>query len=130
MVHNLCAILQNCRENTAGPYCELCAAGFYGKPMAGEPCKACQCPTADRNFALTCSVDYRGQFSCQCQPGYTGAKCERCDYGFYGNLTDENGECTPCNCDPFGSLTDQVTDFSDFGVNPNKKLFKNLHQSL
>ena len=84
--------------------------------MAGEPCKPCQCPTAERNFASTCSVDHRGQFSCQCKPGYTGPKCERCQYGFFGNLTDDGsaGVCTPCDCDAFGSLTDQVIFFITF----------------
>ena len=35
----------DCTQNTAGPSCNLCAAGFYGDPVAGIPCLPCQCPS-------------------------------------------------------------------------------------
>ena len=41
---------------------------------------------------------------CQCKQGYTGPKCDRCDYGFYGQ---SDQDCLPCNCNPYGSLSDQ-----------------------
>ena len=69
--------LQDCGENTAGPHCDSCATGFYGNPNADEPCLPCQCPSADKNYARTCTVNSRGQFSCQCRMGYTGPKCDR-----------------------------------------------------
>ena len=97
---------QDCRENTAGPYCDICAAGYYGDPINGVPCRPCQCPTTERNHAVTCSVGASGQFSCQCQPGYTGPKCDRCDYGYYGDL-NSRGSCVSCRCNPHGSLSDQ-----------------------
>ena len=94
----------NCRDNTTGSACELCIGGFYGNPLAGEPCQPCQCPNAEHNHATTCSIDSRRQFRCQCQEGYTGPQCDRCDYGYFGN--SQSG-CFPCNCDPLGSLSDQ-----------------------
>ena len=34
---------------------------------------------------VTCSADRtHTEFSCQCRAGYTGPKCDRCDYGYYG----------------------------------------------
>ena len=66
-------------------------------------------------FLVTCSADRsHTEFSCQCRAGYTGPKCDRCDYGYYGlnirNLmsrdNDEDG-CTSCKCNVYGSLTDQ-----------------------
>ena len=68
---------QNCRENTSGDHCDLCSLGHYGDPARGVPCRACQCPSEEKNFARTCSVNLRGEFSCQCRDGYTGPKCQR-----------------------------------------------------
>jgi laminin alpha 1/2 len=108
-----------CREATAGAWCDICAAGHYGDPLRGEPCQPCQCPSAEKNFAITCSVAgpkrSRGgagaiansAFSCQCQEGYTGPTCERCAYGYYGDPEKADGKCHPCDCNPFGSETDQ-----------------------
>ena len=95
---------QGCKENTDGPACDLCAGGFYGNPLSGEKCKACQCPSAENNHAATCSIDIKNQFICQCKQGYTGIKCDRCDYGYYGNTKQD---CLSCNCNPHGSLSDQ-----------------------
>ena len=68
---------------------------------------------------VTCSADRtHTEFSCQCRPGYTGPKCDRCDYGYYGlNLErsiSRNGfaGCNPCSCNSFGSLTDQCDQLS------------------
>ena len=72
-----------CGENTSGFHCNVCAVGFFGDPQVG--CEPCQCPTAERNFARTCSVSSSGEFVCQCKLGYTGPKCDRCDYGYYGS---------------------------------------------
>ncbi len=94
----------NCRENTTGSACELCASGFYGNPLIGQACQPCQCPSAEHNHATTCSIDSRGQFMCQCREGYTGPKCDRCDYGYFG---DSTLGCAPCQCNPLGSLSDQ-----------------------
>ena len=58
---------QNCREHTAGDHCDICATGHYGDPMLPNSfCRPCQCPTAEKNFARTCSVSpSSGRFNCQ-----------------------------------------------------------------
>ena len=106
-----------CREATAGAWCDICAAGHYGDPLRDQPCRPCQCPSAEKNFAITCSVVGRSgsragsasasAFSCQCQQGYTGPTCERCAYGYYGNPEEPGGQCQDCDCNPYGSETDQ-----------------------
>lgn len=39
--------------------------------------------------------------------GYTGRKCERCSPGYYGFPHLPAGKCTPCECNPAGSLNDE-----------------------
>ncbi|KAG6795480.1 laminin subunit alpha-2 isoform X2 [Apis mellifera caucasica] len=39
--------------------------------------------------------------------GYTGRKCERCSAGYYGFPHLPAGKCTPCECNPAGSLNDE-----------------------
>ncbi|KAK3855199.1 hypothetical protein Pcinc_038380, partial [Petrolisthes cinctipes] len=98
-------VCQNCRGNTMGPQCEVCATGYYGDP-AREPCKPCACPSLQQNFAKTCQADRYAEYICHCLAGYTGDKCDRCDAGYYGRPSEPGGSCVPCNCDPFGSLHD------------------------
>ena len=99
----------SCRDNTTGPACEICAGGFYGNPLiAGGICRPCQCPDSQHNHAATCSLDSRGQFMCQCKVGYTGPRCDRCDYGYFG---DSVSGCFPCDCNPMGSTSNQVCSF-------------------
>lgn len=57
----------NCRENTGGGSCELCAEGFYGNPAYGN-CQPCPCPETRKNFSKGCKV--RGpDVECICKPG-------------------------------------------------------------
>lgn len=93
----------NCRANTAGSNCELCASGYYGDPNRG-PCRACACPSLTQNFAETCEADRVAGYICHCKEGYTGDKCDRCAFGFYGRPAEPGGRCIPCDCDPNGSL--------------------------
>ena len=44
---------------------------------------------------------------CQCREGYTGARCERCSHGYYGDPGAEDGQCLPCACNKHGSESDQ-----------------------
>ncbi|XP_043600424.1 laminin subunit alpha-1 isoform X4 [Bombus pyrosoma] len=95
----------NCRENTAGPRCDICTDSFYGHPDFG--CKPCPCPQADKRFSNTCMVLANTEAICVCKPGYTGRKCERCSFGYYGFPHLPGGKCIPCNCNPAGSLNDE-----------------------
>lgn len=91
-----------CRDNTSGTACDKCAPGFYA---SSRKCLPCQCPSEDQNHAATCSLDARSlQFSCHCKAGYVGPKCDRCDYGYFGN---SKVGCQPCKCHYLGSLGDE-----------------------
>nr|XP_031843946.1 laminin subunit alpha-1 isoform X2 [Nomia melanderi] len=96
----------NCRGNTAGPRCDVCADSFYGHPDFGG-CMPCPCPQTDKRFSNTCMVRADTEPICVCKPGYTGRKCERCSYGYYGLPDLPGGKCTPCKCSPAGSVSDE-----------------------
>ncbi|XP_066575649.1 laminin subunit alpha-3 isoform X1 [Amia ocellicauda] len=88
----------NCQYNTAGDKCERCKEGYYGN-AAQRNCEICPCPfrVITNSFATGCREVGRG-FECTCKPGYTGAKCERCAPGYYGDPMALEGSCRPCNC--------------------------------
>ena len=96
-----------CRDNTAGARCDICAPGYHGDPLAGVPCTPCQCPSSQRNFAQTCYRDQADRLVCACRAGYTGPRCERCSHGYYGDPAAPDGSCLPCSCNRYGSQSDQ-----------------------
>nr|XP_012216711.1 PREDICTED: laminin subunit alpha-1-like [Linepithema humile] len=95
----------NCRENSIGAHCNVCAESFYGHPDFGG-CKPCPCPQVDKRFSSTCVVRADNEPICHCKPGYVGGKCEHCAYGYYGSPGLPDGKCVPCNCNLAGSLSD------------------------
>uniref|UniRef100_A0A3B3YPJ9 Laminin subunit beta-2 n=1 Tax=Poecilia mexicana TaxID=48701 RepID=A0A3B3YPJ9_9TELE len=97
----------NCRDNTGGDSCDRwCANGYYGNPVlgisSGGQCRPCPCPDgphSGRHFATSCYQDNRNrQIICNCNQGYTGARCEECAPGYYGNPSQPGGRCQPCQC--------------------------------
>ncbi|XP_035736479.1 laminin subunit alpha-1-like [Vespa mandarinia] len=97
---------QNCRGNTIGPRCEICADSFYGHPEIGG-CKPCPCPQIDKRFSSSCVVRADSEPICHCKPGYTGRMCERCTHNYYGFPNLPGGQCIPCNCNLAGSTSDK-----------------------
>ncbi|XP_045905978.1 laminin subunit alpha-3-like [Micropterus dolomieu] len=87
----------NCQFNTTGYHCEWCEEGYYGN-AAHRTCRACPCPFPYNNFALACLDIGAVVVECLCKHGYSGARCERCAFGFYGNPMAHGGSCKPCNC--------------------------------
>ncbi|XP_072412134.1 laminin subunit alpha-2 isoform X3 [Chiloscyllium punctatum] len=102
------SVCQNCRDNTAGAHCEVCAPGYYGI-VRGSPndCRPCACPLqiSSNNFSPTCVIEGHNAYRCDaCKEGYEGLHCERCAPGYYGNPRIEGNSCIQCECDPIGSL--------------------------
>ncbi|KAM4522102.1 laminin subunit alpha-2 isoform 2-T2 [Odontesthes bonariensis] len=93
----------DCSHNTAGQYCDTCLPGYYGNATHGTPadCQPCACPLSlpSNNFSPTCHLGEEGELLCdQCQPGYTGPRCDRCSNGYYGQPSVPGGSCQPCDC--------------------------------
>ena len=90
----------NCMQNTYGWNCEQCKPGFYGSPKDGIGCKPCNCPGINgNNFANSCSYNFLNKtFTCDCQEGYSGPRCDKCDNFYYGNPLEINKKCKKCNC--------------------------------
>jgi hypothetical protein len=98
--------------------CLICSSGFYGKPLAGSPCR--YCPIADgtscpdnssiplvANGYFRSSDDFSVVYKCQpdkscvytgyreqtvCDVGYSGFVCGSCDFDYY----KYNAECKRC----------------------------------
>ncbi|XP_023930665.1 laminin-like protein lam-2 [Lingula anatina] len=109
-----------CIHSTTGPTCDTCLPGFYGDAVAGSPddCRPCMCPgnvvSGDINvFALLCTLDQDGSPTCNdCVTGHGGRRCNECVQGYYGqpeNITNNRGQCRPCQCNGRASLCDTVT---------------------
>uniref|UniRef100_A0A4X2M7H8 Laminin subunit alpha-1 n=1 Tax=Vombatus ursinus TaxID=29139 RepID=A0A4X2M7H8_VOMUR len=96
----------NCRDNTAGDHCNVCAPGHYGKILGFvDDCSLCACPRINASFSPTCVLEGDNDFQCNaCSLGYEGQYCEKCSSGFYGNPLKVGGSCQPCDCDPNGSV--------------------------
>ncbi|XP_046413039.1 laminin subunit gamma-1 [Neodiprion fabricii] len=85
----------DCSLNRDGANCERCRENFYERAEDGY-CFPCNChETGSRS--LQCNSEGK----CQCKPGVTGDKCDRCAPNFYnfGSLG-----CTSCECNIAGSL--------------------------
>ncbi|KAM6937856.1 laminin subunit beta-4 [Xenentodon cancila] len=92
----------NCREHSTGPNCDRCVDGYHGNPVSRQPCQPCLCPdvvTSVRFFATSCQHDHQSlSLTCTCQEGHTGAHCDRCSPGFYGDLQLPGARCKACPC--------------------------------
>ncbi|XP_068609646.1 laminin subunit alpha-4 [Brachionichthys hirsutus] len=98
---DITGICENCRDHSAGDFCEMCDDGFMpATSLDGRHiCRPCACPLAvpSNNFAVYCD---RGgaALRCKCQKGYAGHQCERCAPGYYGNPMEIGNSCRRCDC--------------------------------
>ncbi|KAK2856644.1 hypothetical protein Q5P01_005379 [Channa striata] len=94
-------ICVNCRDHSAGDFCEMCEDGYMLAPSLDgrHTCRPCACPLSvpSNNFAVRCD---RGATTvrCKCQEGYAGHTCERCAPGYYGNPMVIGNFCKRCDC--------------------------------
>ncbi len=85
-----------------------CISGYYGDPSNDVPCRLCKCPgISGNNFAKTCNYDeFTQNLVCNCQPGYAGLRCERCDAFYFGSPLEPDGVCKKCSCNGNINLSD------------------------
>ncbi|VEN44375.1 unnamed protein product, partial [Callosobruchus maculatus] len=74
-----------------------------GPNFAGCPSQ-CGCNKLG-SYSETCDPETQ---QCKCRPGVGGAKCDRCESGFWGLPKISSGYrgCIPCGCSVFGSVRD------------------------
>ncbi|XP_018901355.2 laminin subunit gamma-1 isoform X1 [Bemisia tabaci] len=84
----------DCQGNRAGPNCERCRDNFY-QPRNDSVCFPCHCNEIGSR-SLQCNTEGK----CQCKPGVTGDKCDRCDVNHYDF---SNQGCKKCECSADGS---------------------------
>uniref|UniRef100_A0A8C5LZ45 Laminin subunit beta 1 n=1 Tax=Leptobrachium leishanense TaxID=445787 RepID=A0A8C5LZ45_9ANUR len=104
-----------CRDHTEGYGCERCLSGYYGDPRlgSGDHCRPCPCPDgpeSERQFASGCYKDPATlNIVCSCNIGYTGARCDECDAGYFGNPEETGGVCQTCQCNNNIDMSDPLS---------------------
>ncbi|NXL15067.1 AGRIN protein, partial [Setophaga kirtlandii] len=91
--------------------CPLVAQGGDTVSPVSLPSGTCQCNPYG-SYGGSCDP---GTGQCSCKPGVGGLKCDRCEPGFWnfrGIVTDGRSGCTPCHCDPVGSVRDDCEQMS------------------
>uniref|UniRef100_A0A4W2FNU3 Laminin subunit beta-2-like n=1 Tax=Bos indicus x Bos taurus TaxID=30522 RepID=A0A4W2FNU3_BOBOX len=99
-------VLCLCAPGYAGPRCDRCSPGYFGRPWPGDdprrsPCRPCQCNN---------NIDPRDPAACDPHSGHCqrclhhshGAGCAHCRPGFHGSALRPGG-CRRCSCDPRGT---------------------------
>lgn len=92
----------DCADNTAGPNCESCKAGF--ELDQNNNCVPSSTPEPPPLFP-SCNCDPRGEAQpcdalgrCQCKQNVEGEQCERCRPGTFGLDSNNPMGCSPCYC--------------------------------
>ncbi|XP_067941186.1 laminin subunit gamma-1-like [Watersipora subatra] len=89
---------EGCRDFTDGPHCELCRRNYY-RSDPRDVCRPCNCDTTG---SVQQQCNSYGQ--CECKPGVTGVKCDKCEANYYD--FDSYG-CRDCDCKKAGSFDNQ-----------------------
>uniref|UniRef100_A0A5F8GWU8 Laminin subunit beta 2 n=1 Tax=Monodelphis domestica TaxID=13616 RepID=A0A5F8GWU8_MONDO len=100
-------ILCVCAPGYAGPRCDRCSAGYFGRPwpegvVGGAPCRPCQCNNnIDPSDPMAC--DPHSGHCQRCLHHTHGPHCSHCQPGYYGNALRPRG-CRRCSCDLQGTV--------------------------
>ncbi|XP_035887397.1 laminin subunit beta-2-like, partial [Phyllostomus discolor] len=100
-------VLCLCAPGYAGPRCDRCSSGYFGRPWPEgdprrSPCRPCQCNN---------NIDPRDPAACdphsgrcqRCLHHSHGPGCAHCRPGFHGSALRPGG-CRRCSCDPRGTV--------------------------
>ncbi|XP_041578889.1 laminin subunit gamma-2 isoform X2 [Vulpes lagopus] len=82
--------------------CADCPIGFYNDPHDPRSCKPCPC---HNGFSCSVMPETEEVVCNNCPHGVTGARCELCADGYFGDPLAPNpaDKCRACNCNPAGS---------------------------
>ncbi|NXF03389.1 LAMC2 protein, partial [Smithornis capensis] len=97
-------ICDHCPPGAAGANCEYCADGYFGDPVASQPCQLCRCNgNVEPNAVGNC--DRRTGECLKCIYNTAGFYCDRCKDGFFGNplAPDPADKCRACACNSVGA---------------------------
>uniref|UniRef100_A0A8C0M850 Laminin subunit gamma-2 n=1 Tax=Canis lupus familiaris TaxID=9615 RepID=A0A8C0M850_CANLF len=78
--------------------CADCPIGFYNDPHDPRSCKPCPC---HNGFSCSVMPETEEVVCNNCPHGVTGARCELCADGYFGDPFGERGPvrpCQPCQC--------------------------------
>ncbi|XP_036128726.1 laminin subunit gamma-2 [Molossus molossus] len=78
--------------------CADCPLGFYNDPHDPRSCKPCPCRNG---FSCSVTPETEEVVCYNCPLGVTGARCELCADGYFGDPFGEQGPvrpCQPCQC--------------------------------
>ncbi|NWU68137.1 LAMC2 protein, partial [Pterocles burchelli] len=92
-------VCDQCPPGAAGVNCEYCADGYFGDPVASQPCQPCWCNgNVEPNAVGNCD---RLTGEClKCIYNTAGFYCDRCEDGFFGDplAPDPADKCRACDC--------------------------------
>lgn len=92
----------DCRPGYTGHKCQSCAAGFFGQPeIEGESCRPCDC-SGNINPSQHGSCDSVSGECLLCLNNTSGAACNLCAPGYYGDAIRLK-DCQSCICDDLGT---------------------------
>ncbi|XP_074168450.1 laminin subunit beta-2 [Rhinolophus sinicus] len=100
-------VLCLCAPGYAGPRCDRCSSGYFGRPWPGgdprrSPCRPCQCNNnIDPHDPAAC--DPHSGHCQRCLHHSHGPGCAHCRPGFHGSALRPGG-CRRCSCDPRGTV--------------------------
>ncbi|KAK2150555.1 hypothetical protein LSH36_400g01021, partial [Paralvinella palmiformis] len=93
-----------CKMYVEGRACDRCADGYWNlrREDTANGCTPCKCNAMGTvNNSNICD---KMTGDCICKANTEGPDCGQCKIGYYGLDYYNSDGCTPCDCDPGGSL--------------------------